>query len=57
MIRLSLLVLALFPAPLFAYLDPGTGSILIQGLIGLVAAGAVAGKVFWHKISALFRRD
>lgn len=32
-----------------AYLDPGTGSIILQGIIGALAAIAVALKLYWHK--------
>jgi hypothetical protein len=34
----------------FAYLDPGTGSMLLQVILGGVAAVGVAIKLFWHKI-------
>ena len=33
-----------------AYLDPGTGSILIQGLIAAIAGGLYTLKIYWHKI-------
>jgi len=45
-----LMVLATEPA--FAYLDPGTGSMLLQVILGGVAAVAVAIKLFWYKIRA-----
>ena len=32
-----------------AYLDPGTGSLIIQMLIGALVGGAVAAKVFWRR--------
>ena len=32
-----------------AYLDPGTGSIIVQALIGFLAAVAVTLKLYWHK--------
>ena len=38
------------------YVDAGTGSVLIQVIVGGVAAVAVAGKLFWHRITAPFRR-
>jgi hypothetical protein len=47
---LALLVLTAEPA--FAYLDPGTGSMLLQVILGGVAAVAVAIKLFWYKIRA-----
>jgi hypothetical protein len=46
----ALLVLTVEPA--FAYLDPGTGSMLLQVILGGVAAVAVAIKLFWYKIRA-----
>ena len=36
--------------PAFAYLDPGTGSMLLQVILGGIAAVGVALKLFWHKI-------
>jgi hypothetical protein len=40
-----------------AYLDPGSGSFLIQLLIaGLVGAGFLV-KVYWRKIKGLFSRS
>ncbi len=38
----------------YAYLDPGTGSILLQGLIATVAAGLVTGRLWWHKVKSIF---
>ena len=44
----------LFPfSTAHAYLDPGTGSIIIQGIIGALAAIAVALKLYWHKLLLL----
>lgn len=37
----------------FAYLDPGTGSIILQGLIAALAAGAVFVKIYWYKLLTL----
>ena len=39
-----------------AYLDPGTGSMLLQGLIGGIAAASVAIGAYWSKLKALFFR-
>ncbi len=52
--------LSVFLAPLLrpqAYLDPGSGSFLIQLLIaGLVGAGFLI-KAYWKKIKGLFNRS
>ena len=45
-----LAVLLLFPMSAHAYLDPGAGSALIQGILGTVAAIGVALKLYWHRI-------
>jgi hypothetical protein len=36
----------LFPSDAYAYLDPGTGSMMLQAL----AAGIIAAGVFWRRI-------
>jgi len=33
-----------------AYLDPGTGSMLLQVILGGIAAIGVALKLYWHKL-------
>jgi hypothetical protein len=43
-------------APANAYLDPGTGSILLQSLIGALAVGAAAVGTFYGRIRAFFSR-
>jgi hypothetical protein len=47
---LAVIFLALSGEPAYAYLDPGTGSMLLQVILGGVAAVAVALKLFWYKI-------
>lgn len=37
-----------------AYLDPGTGSMLLQVILGGIAAVGVAVKLYWHKLRAAF---
>lgn len=39
-----------------AYIDPGTGSILLQSIIGAIAVGASFVAGFWHKIRSFCRR-
>jgi len=47
---LFVLFLILCSQPAWAYLDPGTGSMLLQVILGGIAAIGVALKLFWHKI-------
>ncbi len=39
----------------YAYLDPGTGSYMIQILLGAFAAGFYVLKQYWQKIMTFFR--
>lgn len=50
------LLLLVFERPAAAYLDPGSGSMLLQVLLGGFAAVGVAVKLYWHRFSALFHR-
>jgi hypothetical protein len=43
------------PTTAYAYLDPGTGSMIIQMVIGAIAAGLLTLKFYWHKITTFFR--
>lgn len=36
--------------PAYAYLDPGTGSAILQGILGAFAAIAVVTKLYWYRI-------
>jgi hypothetical protein len=38
-----------------AYLDPGTGSMLVQLLVGGVAALGVATRLYWRRLLRLLR--
>jgi hypothetical protein len=40
----------------YAYLDPGTGSMILQAIIGAVAMGYVIIRQWWTSIAAFFRR-
>src|SRR5258708_34415201 len=42
-------------SPAQAYLDPGTGSMLLSAVIGVAAAVALAVKMFWYRLIGLFR--
>lgn len=39
--------------PAQAYLDPGSGSAILQGVLAAIVAVAIALKVYWHKILVL----
>jgi hypothetical protein len=39
-----------------AYLDAGSGSMLLQILVGGAAAAGVTAKLYWRRIKSVFRR-
>jgi hypothetical protein len=41
--------------PNLAYLDPGTGSMLLQLLVGGIAAIGVAAKFYWRRVLRFLR--
>jgi hypothetical protein len=40
-----------------AYIDPGSGSLMLQALIGVLAAGLIALKAYWHQVKHFFSRS
>jgi hypothetical protein len=42
---------------ILAYIDPGTGSIILQAVAAAVAGTAIAAKVYWHRILKIFGID
>ncbi|MCP1505529.1 hypothetical protein J2Y83_001502 [Pseudomonas marginalis] len=46
----ALLCLVFLPINAFAYLDPGTGSAMLQGILGALAAIAMVMKLYWHRL-------
>lgn len=44
-----LAVMLTMPTDAHAYLDAGTGSMILQLLLGGLAGIAIAGKLYWHK--------
>lgn len=48
------ILLAWFSAPAWAYLDPGTGSMILQGLIAGLAVASLTIKTYWYKLRGLF---
>ena len=52
---IGLAVLA--PTDAFAYLDPGTGTFALQGLIAGIAGGVLGVRAYWRRIGGLLRRS
>lgn len=52
----ALVAVLLFAPPAYAYLDPGTGSMIVQALIAAFAAVSVSVGIFWKRLKAFFER-
>jgi hypothetical protein len=39
-----------------SYIDPGTGSIILQAIIGGIAALGFSIKLYWYKIKSFFKK-
>lgn len=44
------------PAESYAYIDPGSGSYVIQVLIGLLMGALYAVKIYWSRLSGALRQ-
>ena len=40
----------------FAYIDPGSGSMIVQMLIGTLVGAGIAVKLYWQKIRMKFMK-
>ena len=49
--------LMVLPQRVLAYIDPGTGSILLQGLLAGVAGLLVVMKLYWGRVKNFFSRN
>ena len=55
-LALLLALVACYEVPLQAYIDPGTGSMVVQGIIAALAGAAVMIRLSWARIRSLFSR-
>ena len=46
-----------YASPAYAYLDPGTGSMLLTGLIAGLAAIISFLSIYWQKVKAFFNKE
>ncbi|RJR19822.1 MAG: hypothetical protein C4582_09925 [Desulfobacteraceae bacterium] len=49
--------LTIFIPDVFAYLDPATGSMVIQAVLAGIAAVGVSIGVFWRRLKSFFLRS
>ena len=51
-----IVTLIIFPTKAFAYLDPGTGSIILQAILGFIAASITTISIYWTKFKSLISK-
>lgn len=56
-IAISVVALVVLTGPAHAYLDPGTGSIILQSLIAGIAGALLFFKSYWWRFLGLFRKS
>tara|TARA_B100000686_G_scaffold229008_1_gene236389 strand:+ start:2073 stop:2264 length:192 start_codon:yes stop_codon:yes gene_type:complete len=60
LIQISLLVIlissSLFISDAYAYIDPGSGSLILQMILGALVGAGIAIKVYWFKLKEKFSR-
>lgn len=52
-VLLTGLFFGMLSEPAYAYLDPGTGSMILQILLGGIAGAALAGRFYWNRFLIL----
>lgn len=53
---LVILTTAIYSPAAFAYLDPGTGSLILQGLIAAIAGSILTIKLYWYKLKGFWEK-
>ena len=56
LIVLLLFGILFFPGSAHAYIDPGTGSIIIQIVFATIASSLVVIKMYWLRIKSFFKK-
>jgi hypothetical protein len=51
----ALVLFVVLTGPAQAYIDPSSGSMILQGIIAGLAAIAVTAKLWWHRLLVLLR--
>jgi hypothetical protein len=49
----ALILFLVLTGPAYAYIDPSSGSMILQGIIAGVAAIVVTAKLWWHRLLVL----
>lgn len=53
---LVVIMITFVSKPAYGYLDPGTGSLILQSIVAAMVAIPFALKMYWNRIQDMFRR-
>ena len=53
---LATVILFSLTVPAYAYLDPGTGSIILQAILGFIAASLATLSFYWNKVKLFLNK-
>jgi len=56
LLYLVIIISFLFTTSANAYLDPGTGSIILQAILGFIAASIATISFYWSKLKLFFTK-
>ena len=52
-----ILAIILFPGTAYAYVDPGSGSVIVTTILGLIAAIGYTFRKYFYKMKRLFKNS
>ena len=55
-LNLSIFLFSTLVTPAYAYLDPGSGSIILQAILGFIAATVATMSFYWNKIKIFLKK-
>ena len=55
-LNLIIVFFLVFISPANAYLDPGSGSIILQAILGFIAASIATLSFYWNKVKLFLKK-
>tara|TARA_B100001250_G_C19290157_1_gene567186 strand:- start:127 stop:345 length:219 start_codon:yes stop_codon:yes gene_type:complete len=55
-LNLTIILYLTFITPANAYLDPGSGSIILQAILGFIAASIATLSFYWNKVKLFLKK-
>ena len=52
---ICLIAIGLYPSSAYAYMDPLSGSVILQSIIGAIAASLFFLKTYWYKLKRFLK--